>query len=202
METIKTACLQGGIALNGAEFMKIMKSRRSIRHFADKGISPELIGELLAAAVTAPSAGNRRDWDFHVVTSQEVKQEMLSVTKSAWDKVLSECDSEIVSAELGKYRSNFEWFADAPAVIAVSVKQSPVFLDELFGKAGANIAGGYGSAFMAAENLLLAAHASGLGGCCLTGPLAASAEFRKILKLEKRREIVCLLALGYPAGRQ
>ena len=47
--------------------------------------------------------------------------------------------------------------------------------------------------------LLLAAHATGLGACCMTGALAASAELAAIIGLDRRREIVCLVAVGRPA---
>jgi nitroreductase len=46
---------------------------------------------------------------------------------------------------------------------------------------------------------MLAAHALGIGSCCITGPLAAQEALRKLLGLGRRRKIVCLVALGYPA---
>jgi nitroreductase len=52
---------------------------------------------------------------------------------------------------------------------------------------------------MAAQNLMLAAHAHGLGSCCLTGPLAAHTELEELLNVGRKRALVCLIAVGYPA---
>jgi len=185
--------------VNGKEFSDVIKSRRSIRRFADREISRELLSELMEAAAAAPSAGNRHDCEFDVVVSPEIKRQMRDATQTAWDKALAGCETEAVRDELGQYRGNFEWFSVAPVIVVVSCKRTPLFMEPMFEKSAGNVAGHAASALMAAENLLLAAHACGLGGCCLTGPLAAAAAFKQLLNLERRREIVCLIALGYPA---
>jgi nitroreductase len=51
---------------------------------------------------------------------------------------------------------------------------------------------------MAAQNLMLAAHALGLGSCCMTGALAARGELGEILELARKYEIICLIAVGWP----
>lgn len=43
-------------------------SRRSIRKFTDEPVSPKEIDLLLQAAMAAPSASNRKPWEFVVVT--------------------------------------------------------------------------------------------------------------------------------------
>lgn len=185
--------------MNGKEFIDIIRSRRSVRKFKSCDIPQELLAEIIETAATAPSAGNRRDWEFSAIISQEIKQQMLNATRDAWDNALACCETEIIRNELEQYRGNFEWFASAPALVAISCKLPPLFMEQMFKQAAGNIAGSSASAFMAAENLLLAAHGYGMGGCCLTGPLAAANAFRQLLKLERRREIVCIVALGYPA---
>jgi nitroreductase len=59
--------------------------------------------------------------------------------------------------------------------------------------------GSFASAAMAAQNLMLAAHALGLGTCCMTGPLAANDELHTIAGLAGKQELVCLIAVGWPA---
>ena len=185
--------------MNGKELSEIIKARRSIRQFLAREIPPQLLADIIETAATAPSAGNRRDWEFTVIVSPEIKQQMLTATKAAWDSALNNCETEVVREELGRYRGNIEWFAAAPALVAISCKKTPLFMTQMFSRNAEHIAGGTASAFMAAQNLLLAAHGHGLAGCCLTGPLAAAEEFKLILQLDRRREIVCLIALGYPA---
>jgi nitroreductase len=45
-----------------------IKTRQSVRSYADKPVEREKISQLLEAARTAPSAGNRQEWRFIVVT--------------------------------------------------------------------------------------------------------------------------------------
>jgi len=61
--------------------------------------------------------------------------------------------------------------------------------------------GSYASACMAVQNLLLAAHAKGLGSCVYSGVNAAETEIKHIIGISEQRKLVCLIALGYPAER-
>ena len=55
------------------------------------------------------------------------------------------------------------------------------------------------SVSMAAQNLLLAAHAEGLGACWLCAPLFAKDEVREELNLPEGWDPQGLIILGYPA---
>jgi len=46
---------------------------------------------------------------------------------------------------------------------------------------------------------MLMAHTLGLGSCCLTGPVAGEERLKALLRIGRRRELVCLVALGVPA---
>jgi nitroreductase len=46
------------------------------------------------------------------------------------------------------------------------------------------------------QNLLLAAHAMGLGACCMTSPLIAYVEIKKILDIRSPFEIAALIPIG------
>jgi nitroreductase len=52
---------------------------------------------------------------------------------------------------------------------------------------------------LALENLLLAAHAAGLGASGMTGPLVARDALREILDVPPSWHIVALVPLGFPA---
>ena len=47
--------------------------RRSIREFIQNPISDDMIRELLESAMAAPSACNKRPWEFYVVKSKQQK---------------------------------------------------------------------------------------------------------------------------------
>ena len=58
---------------------------------------------------------------------------------------------------------------------------------------------GLTGAALSLMNLLLAAHAQGLGASAMTGPLVAEPELRTILPIPDSWGIVALVPIGYPA---
>jgi nitroreductase len=180
-------------------FLELVRGRRSIRKFRQDPLPREVLRRIIEAASWAPSASNRQDWEFRVVTSSSVKEKMQGIVRSRWESVLSKSSSEVIKEELQKYVSMFDWFSHAPALIIISAKRPESFLYHILGDAASDVAGTDVSAAMAAQNLMLAAHASGIGSCCVTGPLAAQEELKELLEIGKGRKIVCLIALGYPA---
>lgn len=52
-------------------FVQTIFARRSIRKYTDEPVSKEDIQTLLEAAMAAPSASNRKPWQFVVVTERE-----------------------------------------------------------------------------------------------------------------------------------
>jgi nitroreductase/SAM-dependent methyltransferase len=56
---------------------KAIKGRRSIRRFKKKGVQRKKILEIIDAARWAPSACNRQLWEFVVVTSEVIKEELV-----------------------------------------------------------------------------------------------------------------------------
>ena len=179
--------------------LETIRGRRSVRKFRPEPVPLDVLRRIVEAGTWAPSAGNRQSWEFTVVTSGGVKAEMAAIVRQCWQAVLDGAEARIVAEEIQDYSRNFDWFAAAPALIVVSAKRPEAFLTQLLDAAAPDVAGTKTSAAMAAENLMLAAHALGLGACCLTGPLAAQDELRKRLGLGSRQALVCVVALGYPA---
>ena len=52
------------------EFDDVILGRRSIRGYLDKPVPRELIEEVLALAIRAPSSMNTQPWHFHVITGE------------------------------------------------------------------------------------------------------------------------------------
>jgi nitroreductase len=178
-------------------FMDVLKSRRSIRRFKDTPVPKEVVCSLIEAATWAPSAGNRQNREFTVVTSAPLKAKLAETVRSEWARVLDEPAMATVAEKMMEYSKHFDWFAQAPVLVVLSAKNPEGFMNQMFGPAAMDVAGTKTSVAMAAENLMLAAHASGLGSCCLTAPLAAQDGMKTLLGLGARQVIVCLVALGY-----
>jgi len=182
----------------GDSFLSVVRGRRSIRRFRNTPVDGEMLLRLIEAAEWAPSAGNRQDWFFSVVTSPDVKRRMAWDVARRWRAVVDANREAGSIEEVARYVAHFGDFADAPAVILVSARRPDAFQQHLLGNDASATFGAICSAAMAAQNLMLAAHAMGLGSCCMTGALAAREELAEIAELGPKREIVCLIAVGWP----
>ena len=63
--------------------IEAIRTRRSVRDYTEKDISPELTKELLQAAMSAPSAGNGQPWQFVVVDDRSMLDQVPSVSPYA-----------------------------------------------------------------------------------------------------------------------
>ena len=62
------------------EVKEALLKRRSVRKFKDEPVSDEMINELLHAAMSGPSACNKRPWEFYVVTKEDKLKELKSAS--------------------------------------------------------------------------------------------------------------------------
>jgi nitroreductase len=185
--------------------LEIMRGRRSVRDFSGEDVTTAEVRALVEAAGHAPSNNNRQAWRFLAVRSREVRTRLRKAVEAriaGLERALTSPEEKAGLEEYGRYLT---FFADAPVLLVVLYKRSPAFLESLLGKAGAPPAEGTlpaegFSAAMAVQNLLLAAHAMGLGACCATGPLIAAGELREILHIPPAYLIAALVPVGRPAG--
>ena len=63
------------------ELKEVLLKRRSVRKFTEEPVSDEMVEELLHAAMSGPSACNRKPWEFYVVTNEEKLEELKSASK-------------------------------------------------------------------------------------------------------------------------
>lgn len=176
----------------------VIRGRRSIRRFQDRPLERETVEQLVELASWAPSAGNRQDWIFTLITSKAIEREMAATVRQRWSEIIAANRDLGIIEEVKGYAARFADFAEAPAVIVVSAKRVDSVQTHMLGDDASATIGSFISAAMAAQMLMLAAHAEGLGTCCMTGALAARDEIQRIVGLNKRHEIVCLIALGWP----
>jgi nitroreductase len=67
--------LPAAVALERSRaFLALMRTRRSVRHFAPDPVPTELIENALRTAGSAPSGANQQPWTFVVVTNEETKR--------------------------------------------------------------------------------------------------------------------------------
>jgi nitroreductase len=176
----------------------VIRSRRSRRTFAATPVTNAEIAALVEAATWAPSAGNRQDWRFTIVRDRNRIAAIADAVDAAWRRIAEASGG--IGDEIAAYATGFSWLRDAPALVLVAVRPPPFWLTAATGAAASRIAGSASSAAMAMQNLLLAAEARGLAACICTAPVAAETELRTILHLDRRRELVALVAVGHADG--
>lgn len=63
--------------------LEAIGTRRSIRKYTNQPVSPDLIKELLSAAMSAPSAGNQQPWQFVVIDRREILGQAPNINPNA-----------------------------------------------------------------------------------------------------------------------
>ena len=150
--------------------LEAIHTRRSIRKYQDRPVPDELVRQLLAAAMSAPSARNGQPWQFIVISDRELL------------------------ARVPQFNPNAKMAAEAPLGILVC------------GDLSLEISKGYWPVDCAAavQNLLLAAHALGLGAVW-TGVWPREERmdgFRQLCKLPENIVPHAFIVLGYPAEQK
>ena len=65
------------------ETLDIIHKRRSVRKYNDTPISDENLKTILSAGMTAPSAMNKQPWRFIIIKDDNLKQEVVKISKYA-----------------------------------------------------------------------------------------------------------------------
>ncbi|MEM2767962.1 MAG: nitroreductase family protein [Candidatus Bathyarchaeia archaeon] len=164
------------------ETIRVIKSRRSIRRFKPTQIPDAELQEILECAIHAPSAMNQQKWHFTVIQNRDVLNEMVDVMRE------NMLNSGIEFLASRAKDPNFNPFGGAPTVILVTGDKRARFVEV--------------DCALAAENIMIAAEALGLGSHIMTSTeLIFASEKGKRLKsrlgVPEGYEHICTIALGY-----
>jgi F420 biosynthesis protein FbiB-like protein len=175
-----------------------LTSRRSIRRYLPDPVPPELIEQLLTAATWAPSAHNRQPWRFVVMTEWETKHKLATAMgeKLRTDLTADHAPTELIEKDVGR---SYQRITSAPLLIllCLSMENMDNYPDHLRQQNEWIMT--VQSTAMAAQNLLLAAHALGLGACWLCAPLFCPDLVKDTLALPNDWQPQSLITIGYPA---
>jgi nitroreductase len=129
-----------------------IRDRHSVRSYAKDILSYEVIHMLLRAAVLAPTAVHEEPWAFAVVENREILKRISDSAKKFMDEI--EHDIHVPGRDLSSHFVPPEdIFYGAPALIVIYGKPMGAFVAA--------------DCWLAAENLMLAATAMGLGTCVI-----------------------------------
>jgi len=186
---------------------ELMISRRTVRQFTAERPERALIEELIGMAITAPSASNNQPWRFFVVDSSVQIDRMARAVEQALASIVDHLD-ELGRETFRSYGDYFVRFRQAPVVIVPAYRPLTVLSqlvdaelasEELERIREMERSSGLVSTALAVQNLLLAAHARGLGASCLSGPLLAADALASLVGVPDGWSIAVLVALGYAA---
>jgi F420 biosynthesis protein FbiB-like protein len=177
-------------------FTNEIKARRSVRKYQKRPVPKELISEVLEAAGWAPSAHNAQPWRFIVLVDPQVKRRLAEAMAKSWAADMARDD---VSIEPETVRLRVERFATAPTLVlaCLSMEGMAKFPDGERQRCERDLA--MQSLAAAVQNLLLAAHALGLGACWFCAPVFCKETVREVLGIPGEVEPEALIAIGYPA---
>ena len=172
------------------DFFDVVLSQRATRRFSDEPVDDALVERCLDAATHAPSAENLQPWEFVVVRDPGLRQAIGELNRDAWRaggrahsegrlprKLLDEVDQ---GAEGG--------IAAAPVLVVVCGSTERALVQTL-----------PSSVYPAVQNLLLAAHALGLGSAMTTLALLKADELRTLLELPAHLQPMAIIPIGWPA---
>jgi nitroreductase len=170
------------------DFFDVVLTQRAARAFLPDDVDDETVARILTAATHAPSAENSQPFVFIVVRDAAVRAAIGALTERLWH---------------GGARAHEEQ------------RLSPAFLREVHDGATGGVAGAPvlvvvcgdtrlthrnamdASVFPAVQNLLLAAHALGLGSTLTTLPVLGGDELSTRLGLPPEVVPVAVIPLGY-----
>ncbi len=160
-------------------------------------VPDSVLRDILHTATYAPSAHNRQPWRFVVLTDSSAKTHLSDAMAEEFQRDLEKDNltPEEITKRVNRSR---ERITGAPVVVILCVDMSEMdnYPDERRKKAEYII--GIQSAANAGMQLLLAAHAEGLGGVWVCSPMFAQETVQEALKISKMWEPQAMFLLGYP----
>jgi len=117
------------------DFYEVIKTRRSVRSYADRPVDPAVLERILDAGRLAPSANNAQPWHFVVVRDAERRRKLAEMCNG--QTFIGQAPA-VIAACGRSYPSKHHWIAEHMAIVDVTI---------------------------AVDHLTLAARAEGLGTC-------------------------------------
>ncbi|WP_428559424.1 MAG: nitroreductase family protein [Solidesulfovibrio sp. DCME] len=199
-------------AFSPEELLDLLRSRRSCRCYKDKAVPAPMLEDLVRAAVTAPSGTNSQAWTFTVLTSRAAVLSLGEAVAGFYrrlNKLAANAVFRKVYALLGRPELENYYREYYAAVASALARWDRDRTDRLFHGATAAICIGSRpgascpaeDALLAAQNMLLAAHALGLGSCLIGYAVEAMRHDKRVKAaagLPPEESVHAVVALGWP----
>ena len=169
-------------------FFDVVRSQRGIRFYKPDPVSQEDVDRVLRAAVRAPSASNKQDWAFIVIRDPALKRRLGELYREGQQRSRGAGSSAPARpAQPGHFAEDME---QVPVIIMACIANHDAPALDMVRSA---------SIYPAAQNLMLAAAALGLGTRLTTIWQHAEKEIRELVGIPDDYSPAALIPLGYPA---
>ncbi|MEW6290647.1 MAG: nitroreductase family protein [Thermodesulfobacteriota bacterium] len=195
--------------------VRLMRSRRSCRNYTNQQVSRAMLEDLVRIGTTAPSGTNSQGWTFTILDRRDEVVSLGNHVAAFFKKLNNMAENPLLRLasrlfgrdRLGSYYRSYyqtishglhEWeeegvdrlFHGATAVILVGGTEHASCPAE--------------DALLATQNILLAAHAMGLGTCLIGFAVEAirhEPAMKALFAIPAGESVYSVIALGYPAEK-
>ena len=168
--------------------MDAIRGRRSVRAFQKKRVERATIRTLLEAAVLAPTAMHAEPWAFVVIQHPGILARLAKRAQASLVEEIGRLPPEHRRGLETFESEEFDALYGAGTLVVICARGEGSFADA--------------DCWLAAENLMLAAHAMGLGTCVIGCSVAAlnAPEWKDELGLPADVIAVAPVIVGFPEG--
>lgn len=181
------------------ELFEAIHSLRAMRRLKPDPIPDDVLRRILAAAIRAPSGGNRQPWFFLVVRDVERRKHLAELWQAGYQELLK--NPYYAEATAGGGTPDRQRMMRSVQHLAAHLHEAPVHLVVCMDTDGQPAGFGHGSSiFPAVQNLMLAARALGVGAVLTTIHRYREREFKALLGIPDHIVTAALIPMGYPQG--
>jgi nitroreductase len=170
------------------DFFEVVLTQRAARVFRPDDVDDATVTRILTAATHAPSAENSQPFVFIVVRDPALRATIGTITARVWEGGAKALEADRLSPAFLRDvdRGAMGGIADAPVLIVICGDTRLTYATTMDA-----------SVFPAVQNLLLAAHALGLGSTLTTLPVLGGEELTSALALPPEVVPVAMVPVGH-----
>jgi len=200
-------------AFDTRELVRLMRSRRSCRNFTGQPVDRAQLSDLVRIGITAPSGTNSQGWTFAILAERNDVVALGNRVALFFKRLNHLAKSSLLRFLVKIFKKDYlgRYYRKYYKTVRHGLEQwEREGRDILFhGATAAILVGGRSGAscpaedaLLATQNILLGAHAMGLGSCLIGFVVEAvrhDPALRKFLEIPADEEIYSVIALGHPA---
>lgn len=182
---------------NTTNLRDFLRTRRSIRRFKPDVVPDSVLRDILLTSTYAPSAHHRQPWRFVVLQDESSKKKLAHEMAIAFQQDLEKDNlpQEEIDKLINRSKSRIN---GAPVVIMLCLDMTDMNQYQDKKRNRAEFLTATQSVANAGMQLLLAAHAEGLGGVWVCSPIFAQETVQLALEIPETWEPQAMFLIGYP----